>query len=65
MLGTWKNWMKREIPLKYITVSDHLDILGVKLFGNFIETKAKNGEILIKKLMTSSIYGYRENLCLY
>merc|ERR1712098_273433 len=24
--------------------------LGVKLFGNFIETSAKNGEILIKKI---------------
>lgn len=52
MLGTWKNWTKKEIPLKYLTISDHLDILGVKLFGNFIETRAKNGEILIKKLMT-------------
>ena len=50
MLGTWKNWTKKEIPLKYLTVSDHLDILGVKLFGNFIETRAKNGEILIKKI---------------
>ena len=49
MLGSWKNWMKEKIPLKFLTVSEHLDILGVKLFGNFIETRAKNGEILILK----------------
>ena len=47
MVETWKNWTKKQIPLKYLTVSDHLDILGVKLFGNFIETRAKNEEILI------------------
>ena len=41
---------QKQIPLKYLTISEHLDILGVKLFGNFIETRAKNGEILIKKV---------------
>ena len=50
MLGTWKNLTKKQIPLKYLTISDHLDILGVKLFGNFIKTRARNGEILIKKV---------------
>merc|ERR1712240_411073 len=43
LLGTWRNWTKNQIPLKYLTISDHLGILGVKLFGNFIEMRAKNG----------------------
>lgn len=49
MLGSWKNWSKNKTPLKYLTISEHLDILGVKIFANFIKTRAKNGEILIKK----------------
>ena len=41
---------KKDIPLKYLTISEHLDILGVKLFANFNQTRTKNGEILIKKI---------------
>ena len=49
-IGSWKNWTIREIPLKYLTILEHLDILGVKLFANFNQTRSKNGEILMKKI---------------
>ena len=50
LLGSWKKWSKKDVPLKYLTISEHLDILGVKLFANFNQTRTKNGEILIKKI---------------
>ena len=50
LLGAWKNWTKKEVPLNYLTISEFLDILGVKLFANFNQTRNVNGEILIKKV---------------
>ena len=38
LLGAWKKWSKKDIPLKYLTISEFLDILGVKLFANFNQT---------------------------
>ena len=48
LLGPWTRLTKKEIPLKYLTKSDFLDILGVKLYANFIQTRKFNGEILIE-----------------
>ena len=32
-LGDWKEWLNQEtVPLPFLLVSDHLDILGVKIF---------------------------------
>ena len=50
LLGNWKTWKEDTIPPKYLTKSDFLDILGVKLYTNFTQTKNINGEILIGKI---------------
>ena len=48
LLGDWKKWTKKEVPLDYSSKSEFLDILGVQLFANFTQTRTINGEILVK-----------------
>ena len=48
-LGGWKNNLRQEdIPLPFLRLSDHLDMLGVKLTANFQETRRLNGETLVE-----------------
>ena len=47
LLGKWKIWDKKNIPLLYLNKSEFLDILGVKLFAKYSTTRSENREILI------------------
>ena len=47
-MGEWKKWSQEEIPLNFLTKSDFLDMLGVKIYSNYTETRQKNGEMLVK-----------------
>ena len=48
LMGEWKKWSQDEIPLNFLTKSDFLDMLGVKIYSNYTETRRKNGEMLVK-----------------
>ena len=52
-LGCWKNQFRQEhLPLQcqYITVSDHLDFVGVILKGSFAQTRRVNGDSVGEKV---------------
>ena len=50
LLGSWKNWSQDNIPLPFLTKSNYLDMLGVKLFNNYSTTKKENGEIIVSTI---------------
>ena len=50
-LGGWKEWLNQEtVPLPFLLVSDHLDILGVKIFESWSKTRHKAGDELKLKI---------------
>ena len=46
LLGGWSDLHQDQIPLDYLKISDHLDMLGVVIYKNHITTRQKNGEII-------------------
>ena len=51
LLGKWRQTIKQEdIPLDYIKVSDHLDMLGVVLKATNCQTRMSNGDELVLKV---------------
>ena len=52
-LGRWKGTLTREdLPVKYIVMSEHLDMVGVKLTASFMKTRKLNREGLLAKVQT-------------
>ena len=49
LLGNWKKIKQEDIPVKYLKISDHLDMLGVTLKATFTTTRAANGDTVQKK----------------
>ena len=50
-LGEWKKWLNQEtVPLPFLLVSDHLEILGVKIFENWSKTRQTAGNELKQKI---------------
>ena len=50
-LGRWKGTLTQEdIPVKYIALSEHLDMVGVKLRSSFIQTRKVNCDELQQKV---------------
>ena len=44
-LGTWRTSLQQsDIPCDYMTLSDHLDMLGVTLMATWAKTKKTNGD---------------------
>ena len=44
-LGRWKGVLQQEdLPVKYISISDHLDMVGVQLTATFSLTRKLNGD---------------------
>ena len=49
LLGKWIGIVKQnDIPLNFLKISDHMDMLGVKLYAKYVTTRQQNGEDLIK-----------------
>ena len=49
-LGRWRGSLQQEdIPVRYIVLSEHLDMLGVVLKASFIQTRKTNCDDLIEK----------------
>ena len=50
-LGRWKGTLTQEdLPHQYITLSDHLDFVGVELRDTFIQTRKANGDQLQSRI---------------
>ena len=50
-LGRWRNTLQQEdIPCNYMTLSDHLDMVGVTLMSSWTKTRKANGDELQKRL---------------
>ena len=50
-LGAWKEWLNQEtVPLPFLLVSDHLEILGVKIYESWSKTRHKAGDELKLKI---------------
>ena len=50
-LGRWRNTLQQEdIPCNYMTLSDHLDMVGVTLMCSWSKTRKVNGDELQKRL---------------
>ena len=46
-LGRWKGVLQQEdLPVKYITISEHLDMVGVQLCASTTQTRKVNGDKL-------------------
>ena len=46
-LGRWRNTLQQEdIPCDYMTLSDHLDMVGVTLMASWAKTRKVNGDAL-------------------
>ena len=50
-LGRWKGQLQQEdLPVKYISIADHLDMVGVQLTATFNHTRQVNGDKLKEKV---------------
>ena len=50
-LGSWRTTLKQEdIPCEYMTLSDHLDMIGVTLMATWTKTRKTNGDALQSKI---------------
>ena len=50
-LGRWKGTLTREdLPVKYIVLSEHLDMVGVQLMASYQKTRQVNCDDLQKKV---------------
>ena len=53
-LGKWRNTLKQEdIPCDYMTLSDHLDMVGVTLMATWAKTRKVNGDALQLKIQNT------------
>ena len=51
LFGSWKHKFNQDnIPLKFLQVTDHLDILGVRLYENWRSTQKENGLKVVQKI---------------
>ena len=50
LLGEWRKWHQKDIPLNYLSKSEIIDMLGVKLYYNYTKTRQENGVIAIDKV---------------
>ena len=58
-LGRWKGTLQQEdIPVNYIALSDHLDMIGVRLLATATKTRKVNGDILVDKIC-NTIWGLK------
>ena len=54
-LGKWKKTLKQEdLPFQYITLSDHLDFVGIELCPSYQQTRSVNGTTLQEKVQKTT-----------
>ena len=53
-LGRWRGTLCQEdMPVNYIAISDHLDMIGVQLKATHTQTRKVNGDSLVDKVKTT------------
>ena len=53
-LGRWKGTLtKEDLPVNYIAISDHLDMVGVQLMATHTQTRKCNGDNLQNRVSTT------------
>ena len=53
-LARWKGTLQQEdIPCPYMTISDHLEMLGVELRSSWTQTRKANGDILQSRIQNT------------
>ena len=53
-LGRWKGTLKQEdLPVKYVALSDHLDMIGVELRASHVQTRKHNGDQIIERVRST------------
>ena len=57
LLGGWKRLQQHDIPINYIRISDHLDMLGFTLMATFTKTRKANGDAVQSKLVHGELAG--------
>ena len=50
LLGQWKNWSQSEIPLPYLSKSEFIDMLRVRLYYSYTKTRQDNGERMVDQV---------------
>ena len=50
LLGGWRRLQQNDIPVPYIKIADHLDMLGIILMETYNKTRKSNGEETERKL---------------
>ena len=51
LLGRWRGTVQQEdIPVNYVMISDHLDMVGVELRATNTRTRMVNGDELVQRL---------------
>ena len=53
LLGGWKRLQQHDIPINYIRISDHLDMLGFTLMATFTKTRKANGDAVQSKFRST------------
>ena len=54
-LGRWRGTLtKEDLPVNYIVLSEHLDMVGVKLMASFMKTRKINCDELVTKVKNIS-----------
>ena len=52
-LGRWRGTLCQEdLPVNYVAISEHLDMIGVELKATHTQTRKANGDILVDKVKT-------------
>ena len=50
-LGKWKKSLKLDdLPVNYVSISDHLDMVGVTLKSTYTQTRQANGDQLVNRV---------------
>ena len=53
-LGRWRgNLQQEDIPLNYMVLSDSLEMVGVELKANWVQTRKTNGDIIQNRVNTT------------
>ena len=53
-LGRWRGTLTvDDMPVKYIALSDHLDMVGVQLQATHVQTRKANGELIQDRVKTT------------
>ena len=63
-LGRWKGTLTREdLPVNYVVLSDHLDMVGIQLMANYQKTRKLNCDNMQTKVQISLEAGEGVSLC--